>query len=491
MLPYFRKLLGLDTSTNASLPQELVHINQEMYKKSLELSERNRTLLLLRKIDEIILSSITDPSQIAQNVTSILVTEAGFKIASVFAYNKNNNYLKRLAMSRTAKVKEFNDEDIQNFYNQDLSLDDTENMIVKSAVERNTKSSSSISNSLLKMNVEKDSQKIQEAYGIKSVWSYPLVVRDQLAGALVICLSDLEQDVSEYSFDLITRLVQVIGIAIDNATLYNELQDANEKLKALDRLKDEFVSLASHELRTPMTAIKSYLWMTLKGAAGEINDKQRLYIQRAYSSVDRLIKLVNDMLNISRIESGRLTVEMQKVDLLKLNQEVLDEVRPRAMELGVNIILDNSISPPPVFADADKIKEVIFNLVGNSLKFTPKNGSITISFSQKDGFVETKVKDTGSGISSENMPRLFQKFGMLPESYVANKTASGTGLGLYICRSIIEIHKGKIWATSEGEGKGSEFSFTLKIFDEKDLSASVAQEQAIQKENIGIIHTHV
>ena len=284
-------------------------------------------------------------------------------------------------------------------------------------------------------------------------------------------------------------------MAVQNSSLYTsvkesaeQLERANEKLKELDKLKDEFVSLASHELRTPMTAIKSYLWMTLKGDAGEINEKQKQYLDRAYMSVDRLIKLVNDMLNISRIESGRLTVNMQKVDIYEITEEVLDEVRPKANEQGVNIVFSPNQTISPVLADADKIKEVIFNLVGNSLKFTPKDGSITITFRLNGEFLETEIKDTGSGISNENISKLFQKFGMIPESYVMNKTASGTGLGLYICRSIIEIHKGKIWVTSDGVGKGAAFCFTLKVFNEKD---ALEFGNSDIKDEVGIVHTQV
>lgn len=273
--------------------------------------------------------------------------------------------------------------------------------------------------------------------------------------------------------------------------LYNELQSANEKLKELDKLKDEFVSLASHELRTPMTAIKSYLWMTLQGDAGPLNDTQKLYLERAYSSVERLIKLVNDMLNISRIESGRVTVELQKTDLYKLTQEVVDDVQPRAGELGVHVAISPGNNLPEVIADPDKIKEVLFNLLGNSLKFTPKGGSITVSFGQNADMIETTVTDTGTGISPENISKLFQKFSMLAESYSANKNATGTGLGLYISRSIIDLHNGKIWALSDGVDKGSKFSFSLKVFKEDDLSLADVGNTSQPKEKLGLVHSQV
>lgn len=492
MLPIFKKLLGTDTASKVDLPQELVRINQGMYKKSVELSEKNKTLLLLRKIDEIILSSVTDQNEIAKRVTSLLVTETDFQISSIFLYDSKKGLLNRIALYETSAMFENNIKNsTEQLYLSEISLNETNNIIVQAIKEKRTKSSNTLQNSLLPPNSSSQAFEMQKATGTKSVYVYPLIVRDQMIGAIVVALTNEEQSMPEYTVDLLDRLVQVIGIAIDNAALYNKLQDANEKLQELDKLKDEFVYLASHELRTPMTAIKSYLWMTLQGDAGVLNDTQKLYLDRAYSSVDRMIKLVNDMLNISRIESGRVTVELQNVDIYKLTQDVVMEFQPRASELGVNIVISPVAQLPQVLADSDKIKEVLFNLIGNSLKFTPKSGTITISFSQNNGMVEIKVSDTGAGISPENISKLFQKFNMLPESYANNKSASGSGLGLYISRSIVELHRGKIWASSEGMGKGAQFIFTLKVFNESDLGHLSSDEKQQNKENVGLVHTQL
>jgi signal transduction histidine kinase len=269
------------------------------------------------------------------------------------------------------------------------------------------------------------------------------------------------------SYEEIRRFNITLHEEVDRAT--KELQDKNDQLKQLDKLKDDFVSVASHELRTPMTAIKSYLWMALAGQGGPLNDKQKYYVQRSYSSVERLIKLVNDMLNISRIESGRLTVEMSSLNIVKLVKEVVEEVGPGAKELGVSVELEVGDDVPMVMADADKIKEVVYNLIGNSMKFTQSGGKIMVSISKKDKMVEVMVKDTGAGIAPEDLPKLFQKFGILPGSYVTNQPALGTGLGLYICRSLVELHGGRIRAASEGREKGATFTFSLKEFNEEEM----------------------
>lgn len=492
MSSFFSKLFGVSEPKAPSVSEEVTHINQEVYKKSVELSERNKTLLLLRKIDEIILSSVTDKYEIARRVTSLLVMETDFQIAAIFQYEEKKQMLKRLAIYEKSSVFESNVKNsAEQFYVSEISTAEIDNAIILSVRDKMPKSSNTLQNSLLTKDGFSKAQIMQESTGIKSVYAYPLIVRNQLIGSMVIALVDEEQNIAEYTKDLLERLVQVIGIALDNASLYTELQEANEKLKTLDKLKDEFVSLASHELRTPMTAIKSYLWMTLQGDSGLLNDTQKLYIERAYNSTERLIKLVNDMLNISRIEAGRVTVELQKTDIYKLTQEVVEDVQPRASEVGVHVAISPTPDLPAVLADGDKIKEVLFNLIGNSLKFTPKGGNVIISFNKNEDVIETIVTDTGVGISAENISKLFQKFSMLPESYAANKNVSGTGLGLYISRSIIELHHGKIWASSEGIGKGSQVSFTLKVFTEDDAKLLAAKQETSQKEKLGIVHSQI
>lgn len=293
---------------------------------------------------------------------------------------------------------------------------------------------------------------------------------------------------SQQDVDVFEILAPQLSIAIQNSQEYEEIKQfnvtlkekveretrqltqANEKLKELDKLKDEFVSLASHELRTPMTAIKSYLWMAIAGKGGELSEKQKYYLDRAYNSTDRLIKLVNDMLNVSRIESGRIKLEVIKVSIQRLLRDVVEELLPRAQELGITLQLVCPQVLPDVMADGDKIKEVIINLIGNSLKFTPQGGSITLSCLEKNEMLEIKVCDTGEGLSGDDMQRLFQKFGILGNDILKKKNNQGTGLGLYISKSIIELHGGKIWAQSEGLGKGATFTFTLPIFKKEGVN---------------------
>ncbi len=290
------------------------------------------------------------------------------------------------------------------------------------------------------------------------------------------------------SYEEIRRFNVTLEDEVKSATV--DLRRANEKLEQLDKLKDEFVSLASHELRTPLTSIRSYLWMALSGKGGEVSEKQRFYLDRAFLSADRLIRLVNDMLNISRIESGRLAVQFSRAELPSMLNEVLSEVQPKIDEQGQTLHVQISAQElPDVIADVDKIKEVLINFIGNAIKFTPKGGSITITASRHNDMVCVSVKDTGLGFLMADAAKLFHKFSTVHSgSNTDSAPYQSTGLGLYISKSIISMHGGTVEAVSPGLDKGSTFSFTLPIY-------SPAMREQLQRkyvsDGLGIIHSSI
>lgn len=443
---------------------ELAHVNREMYKKNVELAQKNKTLSLLREIDAIILSTVTDIDQIAQRVTDVVVGDADYvKAIVILLLDKQEKTLVRIAISRTESVSKAELEFNRTFIGLKTSMDDANNIVVKAVTERKMNMTHNLFDVLVPHFTKEEAEKIQSIVGNTASYIYPLLSRGDTIGAIIISIDEKESPLSYFQIDLIDRLPGIIAIALDNALLYKQIHDANEKLKQLDRLKDEFVSLASHELRTPMTIIKSYLWMILDKEKATLNDKQKMYLERAYSSTQRLINLVNDMLNVSRIESGRFVVDIKPIDPIELVNMVYVEMLPKAQEQEINLIFEKPKEEfPKVHADREKIEQVLINLVGNSLKFTPKKGTIKLILSKNDKFVTVCVEDTGSGIKSEDIQKLFQKFGMLGMDTLNRSVSQGTGLGLYISKSIIEMHGGKIWAQSEGLGKGTKFSFTLK-----------------------------
>lgn len=244
-----------------------------------------------------------------------------------------------------------------------------------------------------------------------------------------------------------------------------ELQKANIRLRELSSLKDEFVSIASHELRTPMTTIKGYLWLVLNQNKKDLNEKAKRNLGRAYESTERMIRLVKDMLTVSRIEGRRLDLNLAKTDLYQLAHQVFEDSKIKAGEKKIRFVLEPPDQKLIVKADQDRIREVLENIAGNALKFTPPGGEVKISFKRSGGQIETNISDTGPGIPKESMSGLFQKFGRLEKSYAKLAETPGTGLGLYIAKQLVNLHKGKIWVKSK-LGQGSTFTFSLPEYQE-------------------------
>ncbi len=240
----------------------------------------------------------------------------------------------------------------------------------------------------------------------------------------------------------------------------SELQVANERLKQLDEAKTEFLSITSHQLRTPLSAIKGYLSMLQDGDFGKMSKKQADIIGILLRNSERLIRLINIFLNISRIESGRLKINKSLNDLNRLLDDIIKSLAIEASTKHIKIeFKENNV---PLFKfDIDKMADVIINLIDNAIKYTPIGGHIKVSAKNMDKYILVKVQDNGKGISYEELDQLFQKF---KRGKDINKVdTSGVGLGLYIVKKIIEGHGGNIWAESEGENKGTTFKFTLPL----------------------------
>ena len=227
------------------------------------------------------------------------------------------------------------------------------------------------------------------------------------------------------------------------------------------------MSVISHELRTPMTSIRGYIWMVLNGRGGKVTKRQKHYLQRAAVSTKRLIDLVSDVLTVSRIEGGKLTVNLSPGSIVNLAESVVEELNGRAQEKKIRIVVKKpKKSIPQVMYDRDKMREVLINMIGNAIKFSPKENSINISFDKNGSMVSTIISDSGPGIAKSDLPRLFKKFGRLEHSFATIAESSGTGLGLYISKQIVDRHNGKIGVDSK-LGKGSAFYFSLPIAEGK------------------------
>ena len=247
-------------------------------------------------------------------------------------------------------------------------------------------------------------------------------------------------------------------LAGELSTSNDKLWVANEKLKELDRQKTEFVSIASHQLRSPLTSVKGYASMLLEGSFGPISDKAVEAVSRIFQSSQKLVLVIEDFLNISRIELGTMKYEIAEIDLKALAENLVKEIAPTVErnKLKITFESDPSASGEEFKAQVDsgKISQVISNLIDNGMKYTHA-GSIAVKLAKVAGKIRFSVTDTGIGIAPETMPKLFEKFSRADDAGKVN--IKGTGLGLYVAKQIVEAHKGKIWAESEGVGKGSTF----------------------------------
>ena len=286
-----------------------------------------------------------------------------------------------------------------------------------------------------------------------------------------------------FSVFLIQSIVREVKQREKLEQLTSSLENANKRLLELDKLKDEFVSVASHELRTPMTAIKSYLWMALNKVPKPLDPNLQKYLDIAYASTDRLLKLVQDMLTVSRIEGKRLEIRKETIDIYPLTKQIYEELKISADEKKINFILEDPHNSFLVNVDKDRIREVIQNLIGNALKFTPAQGKITISFAKKGGMIETSVSDTGRGIAPEDVGKLFHKFERIDSAYSQNQAITGTGLGLYIAKQIVTLHNGNIWVNSK-VGEGTTFVFSLPMYGSQgNITYGQSGTNISQKEN--------
>jgi PAS domain S-box-containing protein len=250
------------------------------------------------------------------------------------------------------------------------------------------------------------------------------------------------------------KIVSFLRVAKD----ITEKKRYERRLKELDKMKSDFVSNVSHELRTPLTSIKGSIDNMLDGITGPLNEKQIRYITRIKSNSDRLARLINELLDLSKIEAGKISLNPIDLSLYVVAQEVAENMRQVAAEKLIKLEVVSHDGDAKAWADRDKVVQVLMNLIGNAVKFTPPEGKITVAIQRNDEWVQVSVADTGPGISKEEADKIFHKFYQVPQW--SEQTSRGTGLGLAICKALVEMHGGRIWVESE-LGKGSTFIFTL------------------------------
>jgi signal transduction histidine kinase len=279
-------------------------------------------------------------------------------------------------------------------------------------------------------------------------------------------------------------LAKQVSLPLENATLYEEIKKTNKKLERLERLKSEFISIVSHELRTPLTAIKNSLEICLSKEAGEISAITNKFLNMAKKNVIRLSGIINDLLDLSKVEAGKMDFKFEKTNINTPVEFLKNTFENVAKDKNINIILEKDENIALTYIDTQRIEQVMSNLISNAIKFTQDDGEITIkteNINVKDidktkligaenptfysNYVKVSVKDNGIGIAEEDLQKVFNQFQQIENSL--NRQNGGTGLGLPIAKQLIEAHKGFIWVESE-LNKGTTFAFVIPILSEKD-----------------------
>ncbi len=323
----------------------------------------------------------------------------------------------------------------------------------------------------------------------------PINIKNKFYGIIEVFR---ETDFAQDDTKCFTTLIKQVSLPLESAILYEEIKDTNIKLEKLERLKSEFISIVSHELRTPLTSINSALDIILKGTAGEINETMEKFLNLAKRNVTRLSAIIYDLLDLSKIEAGKMEFRFEKTNINLPVELVKNTLESLAKEQ--NITIETNLTPDieQVYIDSQRMEQVLTNLVSNAIKFTPENGTIKISSSKisadelrKVEFFETlpenlskeyvkiSVQDNGIGIAREDWGKVFEQFKQIENSL--SRKVGGSGLGLPIAKRLMEAHKGFIWLDSE-LNKGTTFFLAIPIMNEKEIFLH-SLEQEIQKAN--------
>lgn len=439
---------------------QLEHITQEMYIKNMELAETNRTLYLLRKIDLLVLASRGSIRDLAGQICQAVVEALGCNTTILLTLDPDGSGLQFQHWSVREDLKLAVSDDLlkqlpeikRPIIQQWLT---TKNRALIIDTIKTTAETTNPFNSI--------SKTFSEALQIKSLYMTKLTVRNNVVGIMVIGLPDSSPKLDE--MDLFERLSEAVGVAIDNKLLFEEnqqvlqqLENSNRKLQELDHTKDEFISMASHQLRTPLTAVKGYLSMVLDGDVGPVTQNEKEMIQRAFDSAQRMVYLIADLLNVSRLQSGKFVIDNKPTNLAEVVEGEISQLQESIENHQLKLVFNKPQNFPVAMLDETKIRQVVMNFLDNAIYYTPVGGSITVSVKATDTALVCTVTDTGLGVPKSEQPKLFTKFFRAGNARKARP--DGTGLGLFMAKKVVVAQGGAIIFKSV-EGKGSTFGFTF------------------------------
>ena len=286
----------------------------------------------------------------------------------------------------------------------------------------------------------------------------PLLASDRVLGVVCADNKHTRRPIPKASVEPFTLLGHQLATALEEARLFRELEDKSRQLEVVNRHKSEFLAHMSHELRSPLNAIIGFSEVLLERMFGELNAKQAEYVEDVLTSGRHLLSLINDILDLSKVEAGRMELELTCFSLPEALQNVLTLIRERAMRHGIAVELAVAPGVGDFVADERKVKQIVINLLSNAVKFTPEEGRVTLGARPVPGGAEIAVSDTGIGIAPEHQEAIFEEFRQVGSD--AARRSEGTGLGLALVRKLAALHGGTVRVASE-LGRGSTFTVTL------------------------------
>ncbi len=438
----------------------IIRTDIELNKTQEELDKKINGLYALQRLSRAI-STTLEESQIFKMINSVNIDELGFEKTISFLWNDRD---KRFVLAFNIGYSQDEEDLIQ------ASIDLNKDFYLNLIHQKKTSSSNSLADETFK-------EKIKSIFRVASFVVSPILPKEGRVGFIFLGTENPDMAPSEGDEELVTILANQIGQALENAKLFEntwkaqqelekkveertqELKHALNEVRIVSKRKSEFISAVSHELRTPLTSIKGYASILLAGKLGELPEDVKLRLDKINKHSDELVNLVNDLLDISRIESGRITMHFEPQNLKVIFADITDLFFVQSKEKGIDLTAKIDDNAATVIADTGQLKRVFINLVSNASKFVPpKDGKINISAYKVGKFIQVDVNDNGCGIPEEAREKIFEEFYRVDNAI--NDQVKGTGLGLALVKHIIEAHGGKIWVTSK-MGVGSTFSFTL------------------------------
>jgi len=454
-----RSALGKLSESFAELDEQaklIVKTDLELNRAQEELDKRLNGLDALQKTSRLI-STTLDENEAFRRLNQFPIHEFGFEKYLVYTLGENNKLIPRISVG----YNKIEHTEISHKIGSDEKL---LTILRDGQMIASYKSPQDMQNHIFEMT------------NVRHFILTPILAQDRMIGIVFAGNPGDAFPVTEGDTELISILADQIGQAVENARLFEQAYLAQQESEAkvqertrqltlaltdvqeISRNKSEFISAVSHELRTPLTSIKGYAALLIAGQIGDIPDKVKERLEKINKHSDNLVKLINDLLDISKIESGKIEMKLTPHQIPSMVENVRDLLTPQMRDKSINFINEVPSNCPPLPTDMNQIERVFINLVNNAIKFTPIAGTIKVGAVVDAEKVTFAVSDSGIGIKKEDIPRLFNEFYRIENEI--NQNVKGTGLGLALCKKIIEAHKGRIWIESAVD-QGATFFFTL------------------------------